>query len=302
MAGSLHRVAKTGAYDDLGNCPSSTAYATSAQGALAQSALQSFTESDPVAGAALVTHAALTTTAHGGIVGSSDSRLSNSRTPTAHKSTHATGGADALAPSDIGAATAAQGTLAASALQSQVNADWNASSGAAQVLNKPTIPSGTVTSVALSVPAGFGVGGTPITGSGTLSFTKSRTFSNAPSRSVSTTNNSANGFQLSASQDAHVSYPVTISTTATIGGAGAGTMVLEICSTNSATGANWTTIDTFTNSQTITLAVALSSVQAMTGSVRGYVPAGYYARIRSLAATGTVTYSTTVAAGQEVLL
>jgi parallel beta-helix repeat protein len=41
-------------------------------------------------------HASLTTTAHGGIVASSDSRLSDSRTPTAHASTHASAGSDPL--------------------------------------------------------------------------------------------------------------------------------------------------------------------------------------------------------------
>lgn len=39
------------------------------------------------------------------VVLSSDSRLTNSRSPTSHKSTHATGGADALTPADIGAVT-----------------------------------------------------------------------------------------------------------------------------------------------------------------------------------------------------
>lgn len=65
-----------------------TAYATAAQGTKADSALQSYTESDPVASAALTTHGNLTTSAHGGLIAESaidtDTALtanSNSRLP-----------------------------------------------------------------------------------------------------------------------------------------------------------------------------------------------------------------------------
>lgn len=120
---ALATVARTGSYSDLTGKPTlgtaaalpSGTFATAAQGALAASALQSFTETDPIASPALTTHAALSTTAHGGIVSSSDGRLSNSRTPTAHASTHASGGSDPVA----GLLTADTGWSAAAATGSK---------------------------------------------------------------------------------------------------------------------------------------------------------------------------------------
>lgn len=56
-------------------------------------------------------HADETTDAHGGVVASDDTRLADARTPTAHKTSHATGGGDALSASDIGAVASNDGRL-----------------------------------------------------------------------------------------------------------------------------------------------------------------------------------------------
>jgi len=67
----------------------------------------SFIQNKPVLGTAAALNVNGTgDAASGEVVKGNDSRLSDARTPTAHKSSHATGGADALSASDIGAAAA----------------------------------------------------------------------------------------------------------------------------------------------------------------------------------------------------
>jgi hypothetical protein len=53
----------------------------------------------------------------------------------------------------------------------QVNSDWNATSGVAEILNKPTITDGTVTSVGLTMPSAFSVTNSPITSTGDIAVT-----------------------------------------------------------------------------------------------------------------------------------
>lgn len=126
-----------------------------------------------------------------------------------------------------------------------------------------------------------------------------RSFNNAPARTIQTVAAAGNGWQLSTTRDASVSYSVSVTTTTSIGGPSSGNIVLEICSTNSATAGNWTQVGQVVSSQTATLAIALNLVSINGGALFCTVPAGYYARLRSTVSGGTVTFA--FLSGQETL-
>lgn len=116
------------------------------------------------------------------------------------------------------------------------------------------------------------------------------------SQAAATRSIGATGFQISTTQNAEVRYTVQIVTTATIGSGGTGYVALQMSPDN----VNWTEIGRITNGQVITLAIALNSVQTITGQLSGFIPAGYYVRLLSVNTTGTPTYS--YVSGQEVLM
>lgn len=146
-----------------------------------------------------------------------------------------------------------------------VNADWNSSSGLSQIQNKPTIPSTTRTTSTLSLS---------LVGTG------------------------ATGSQISSTKDSSVKLNVSTSTTSTIGGPSTSLVALKICSTNSATEGNWTTVSTLENDQTITLAIVLNSIQVMKGQLCADVPANWYVKLVN---SGTGTHSEAFITGQQTI-
>lgn len=120
-----------------------------------------------------------------------------------------------------------------------------------------------------------------------------------PARSQSAASRAFNtAFQVSATRDALVNYSVQCTITASIAGGQSCDVVLEIA-TDAAFTAAVQTVGIIGTGQTYTLAIAIQGVQPQTAQLTGYVPAGYYARLRTVNVSGAPVYS--YRAGQEVL-
>lgn len=116
--------------------------------------------------------------------------------------------------------------------------------------------------------------------------------------SLSLVGTGATGTQIDANKDSSVSCTVSTSTTSTIGGPSTSLVLLKICSTNNATEGSWTTVATFESDQTITLAIALQSVQVIKGQLCSDVPAGWYVKLVN---SGTGTHSEAFVSGQQTI-
>lgn len=106
-------------------------------------------------------------------------------------------------------------------------------------------------------------------------------------------------FQISTTRNSLVMYSVQITVSASITGGQNGDVVLEIASDSGFT-TNVQTVAVSGLGQTYTLAIALAGVQPQTTVVSGFVPVGYYARLRTVNNTGTPGFAYRF--GQEVLL
>lgn len=116
--------------------------------------------------------------------------------------------------------------------------------------------------------------------------------------SLSLVGSGATGTQISSTKDSSVKLNVSTSTTSSIGGPATSLVALKICSTNNATEGSWTTVATLENDQTITLAIALNSIQVMKGQILADVPAGWYVKLVN---SGTGTHAEAFLNGQQTI-
>lgn len=166
---------------------------------------------------------------------------------------------------------------------SLVKADWNASFGLAQILNKPSLAtvatSGSYNDLSNkpSIPS------------------TTRTTS---TQSMSLVGTGATGTQISSTKDSQVKFTVSTSATATIAGAATSTVTLKKCATNSATEGDWTTCGVSETTQSYSLAIALQGVTGGKGQLVTDLPAGWYVKLVN---TGSGTHSESFIAGEKTI-
>lgn len=155
----------------------------------------------------------------------------------------------------------------------------------------------TETPKAITIGAGLSLNTSTWTLTATAAPARSFVFN--PSRTIQTVAAAANGWQIDASRDSDVNYTVNTSSTSSIGGNSSSYVVLEVAATNSSTAGDWTEVARSGNSQALTLAITLQSVQQVQGVLHTMLPAGYYVRMRSVL-SGTASAS--FLSGSEVKL
>lgn len=150
--------------------------------------------------------------------------------------------------------------------------------------NKPSIPSAQIQSDWTQASTG------------SLDYIKNK----PAARSQSAASRSLNvAFQISASRDSLVNYSVDVSCTISLTTGQTGTVFLEIASDSGFT-TNVQELSRFVNSNSGTLTIGLNLIQALTGTMSGFVPSGYYCRLRTANTVSTPTF--TYRSGQEILL
>jgi len=143
----------SGSYGDLSGVPATFTPASHTHGNITNAGAIGATASLPIiTGASGVLTAGAFGTTSGTFCEGNDSRLADQRTPTAHKTNHATGGSDALTAADIGAAATSH-THAASDITSGTIATPRLASGTADATTflrgdqTWAVPSGGITSL-----------------------------------------------------------------------------------------------------------------------------------------------------------
>lgn len=176
-------------------------------------------------------------------------------------------------------------TVNGKANTSHTHAAGDITSGALSLARLPTIPASQTSGFAAVATSGSY---NDLSNKPTIpSVTRTTSY---PSLSLQTSTGAV-GTQLSSTRDGVIRCSVTITTQISLSGNSTGYVVAEVAPTNSATAGDWVEAGRVTSGQTGTLVVGLTLNQLGGGQVSADVPAGYYAKFRSVNTNGTPSYT-----------